>query len=469
MVNGEKFNFLKIEDDPRLLDFQFEKENFHMWMFIRSYVLLDLISKEYRLEYPLTIQPVLSKKRIPVYLFHTLKGFLNYFKKCDLIFFEKSAGCVVKRNGKWFNRVNDYFSCKSLNALILDHSFNFEYKSPRFPKRVASQDFFKIIPDIIGKIFPKVSSKDEQSIEGIINYLDQSLVLDHDFKNFLRMFLTRTSLRIKFSKIFYKALFKFTSPKIIFIEDASYGVESYVIKWAKEMGIKVAEIQHGMVSPLYPAYCYGSVLHNKSIISNYLPDFYLTYGTYWGEVIKYPSKVVAIGNPHFSHSFHEGYDHTETRQNNILIVSDPCTPGKFSEIALHLAENLPAHFNITLKLHPLEIDLQNISNDRITVVKDGDIFKFLRSHQFCVSSFSTVLFESIAMGNRTLLFDDNITKAHIPDRIGERFKSPGELIKLILSDHTTNFSKEEIFDSNWEDNYSNFLKKNVGNINVSSC
>lgn len=467
MTSSETFDFLEIENDPHLLDFKFEKENFHMWIFIRSYVLLDLISKKYQLEYPLIAQPVLRKKDIPAYLFHTTKGFFNYFRKYDMIFFEKSAGCVVQKDGKWFNRVSDYFSSKSSSALVLDHSFNFKYKSPRFPDRVASQDFFKIIPDIFGKFFPNISKQEEQTINDFLNYIEQKIKLDQDLKTFLHSVLKRTSLRIKFSKVIYKTLFKITSPKIIFIEDASYGVESYIIKWAKEMGIKVAEIQHGMVSPLYPAYCYGTILHNKSIVSKYLPDFYLTYGTYWGEVINYPSRIIPIGNPHFSHSAQKGFENTETRQYKILIASDPCSPKKFQEIALHLVNHLPEQFQITLKLHPLESEMPDLKNARITTVKEGDIFNLLRTHKFCISSFSTVLFESISLGNRTLLFNDEITNAHIPEKIGEKFNSPEELIQLILSEKNVNFSKEEIFASKWEDNYLNFLSENVGNLNVS--
>lgn len=469
MVNDEKFKFLKIEDDPRLLDFKFENESFHMWIFIRSYVLLDLISREYRLEYPLTTQPTLPKRQIPNYIFYTLKGFFNYFKRCDMIFFEKSAGCVVQKEGKWFNRVNDYFSSKSAHVLVLDHSFNFKFKSPRFPDRVASQDFLKIIPDILGKIFPKISSNDNRTIEDFLNYLDKKVVLDQDLKKFLNTFLKRTSLRIKFSKPIYKALFKFTSPKIIFIEDASYGTEAYIIKWAKELGIVVAEIQHGMVSPLYPAYCYGSILHNNSITRNYLPDYYLTYGRYWGDVISYPSQIIPIGNPHFSCSIQKGFENTKDRQFKILIASDPCTPKKFQDTALYLANNLPEQFQITLKLHPLETSIPAFNNKRITVIKNIDIFDLLRSHKFCISSFSTVLFESISLGNRTLLFNDEITNAHIPVNIGERFNSSEDLIKLITSDYNSNFVVDDIFDSKWKDNYYDFLMKKVGNLHVDRC
>jgi len=134
---------------------------------------------------------------------------------------------------------------------------------------------------------------------------------------------------------------------------AYYGGESYIIRVAKERGIKTAEFQHGVVSNMHPAYNYGEGILNSEEYRKYIREYFLTYGEYWNNQIKIPGKKYVVGNPHFHESI-KRYKDIEEEKNTILIVSQWTLTKEFVEIAEFLANNLKDK-KIILKMHPGEI------------------------------------------------------------------------------------------------------------------
>lgn len=458
-------DLLQIENDPHLLTFRFQNDDFLMWPIIRTYILQDIIQKRFSQKYPLTNSPRLMKRDIAPYTFGTLKGLINLFSCYDYLVFNKLAGCSLKKEGKWFNRISDYFIETQEKTLVLDHSFNFNYKHPRYPKYTASHDLIKIIADIYGKICSNVTTKDLQTIRQLLLYLKThcQISLEDDFCNFLEKLLLKTSLRLKHAKPLYVALFNRTKPKILFMEDASYGVESYIIKWAKGAGITVAEFQHGMVSSLYPAYCYGKAIHDSPEYKQYLPDYFLTYGQYWSDVINYPAKIVTIGNPHITTTISKLKSKCAKYANGILIATDPGSPQQYANLAIELANRLDDRFTISVKTHPLETPFLDErypmlrNHPRINLVPDGDIYEHLSDNQYCISSFSTVLFEALALNKIVFLFDNEYTNIHVPSYVGTRFRDTDQLIALLSEEKKQFIDSNYFFNRKWKENYSSFL------------
>lgn len=78
-------------------------------------------------------------------------------------------------------------------------------------------------------------------------------------------------------RYFLKLLHKI-KPKILFLNGAYNGGESYIIKWAKEKGIITAEFQHGVISKLHSDYNYGNVILDSEEYRKYTPDYFLIWG-----------------------------------------------------------------------------------------------------------------------------------------------------------------------------------------------
>ena len=51
----------------------------------------------------------------------------------------------------------------------------------------------------------------------------------------------------RFLRDAYFRLFERTQPALVVLEDAGYGGQAFVLKWAREAGIGTAEFQHGLI------------------------------------------------------------------------------------------------------------------------------------------------------------------------------------------------------------------------------
>jgi len=275
---------------------------------------------------------------------------------------------------------------------------------------------------------------------------------------------------LKYRKKSYIKILKKIDPKIVFLNTAHYGSESYIIKWAKDKGIKTAEFQHGIISKFHPAYNYGEAIMNSEEYKKYTPDYFLTYGKYWNEQIKIPNKTYVIGNPHFHESI-KRYKDVKEEKNTIMIVSQWTLTKYFVEIAENLAIEFP-NKKIIFKLHPGEISFidRYISLNKyknIEIKKDGDIYELLAKYENIVACYSTTVFEALAFNKNIYILDNDYSKNNIPKNIGLRFRNIEELISLIKNKTKNEYDHdiEYYFNSNWKENYKRFIKEEAG-INI---
>src|SRR5699024_3590183 len=115
---------------------------------------------------------------------------------------------------------------------------------------------------------------------------------------------------------YYIKLFSKRKPKRIFI------VVSYecipIIAAAKDLGIKVIEFQHGVLTEYHFAYNFSDP--TKDI--NYIPDKLLTFGEYWGKTERFPKQIEieVCGFPYLNQQLekHKGFP---KKKKQILYIS----------------------------------------------------------------------------------------------------------------------------------------------------
>jgi hypothetical protein len=196
-------------------------------------------------------------------------------------------------------------------------------------------------------------------------------------------------------------------------------------------------------------------------MKEYLPDYYLTFGKYWGEQIQTPSTIVPVGNPTLNKSVDDLQKEVSPQSNSILVVSQGTVTQKMVKIAKYLSQALPKH-TIIFKLHPGEVpfthryeDLKKYHNVQIRTY--DNIYELIASSEIIVGYNSTTLFEAVAFGGKRIFILNNDM---IPDSLGYKFSNCEELCDAILDGESGYPSAQPSYfwESDWETNIASFLK-----------
>jgi len=345
---------------------------------------------------------------------------------------------------------------------------NFTYRRPRAFGNTYYHDYIRFMPLLRSKLVRDIDEKSKNAINEFIKYLKENfpVELDSDFYELIRMQLTKEDKRLKYRKKYFIKLIDKIKPKVLFLNCAYYGGESYIIKWAKERGIVTAEFQHGTVSKSHPAYNYGEGVRNSEEYKKYVPDYFLTYGEYWNNQVRIPGKAYVVGNPHFYESIRK-YKDIEEQKNTILIVSQWTMTEEFVKIAEYLAKMFK-NMRIIFKMHPGEINnfdiikpLESFSN--VEIRKDGDIYELIARCENIVACYSTVVFEVLAFDKKLYILDNDLSRENIPPEIGVWFDNAEKLAFFIKDNVKSNHyhNADYYFDSNWKENYIKFIREEV--------
>lgn len=468
-------DFLEIENNPEIYNYKFEFDNVLMWPFIRFKLYRMLINREYKLA------NLKMKKRkrnnfienIP-YIVRTIidNPYKNYLKKYDILMF-CSGITNVKRGNNYFNRISDYFALLYKDkTLLIENSVGRRYRSPRCFPNICYHDFIILSAHIQSK-FIKINEKDIITIENLIKYLKQKLSnrLKKSDLDVVKNSLLHISKKLNIYHYLYNKLFDKFDPKIIFLEDAGYGVRSYILKWAKERGILTAELQHGCTSKNHPAYNYSDIILNSDIYRKYLPDYFLTYGKYWNKLINTPVKKVIIGNPNYSENINNlNVSKKNKNRKKILIISQGTMTDIFKKITIGLASLIDKkNYKILFRPHPAELPMvkekysEFFGIDAIELDTKTDLYPSLLDADFVVGAYSTALFEAVGICRSIFAVKHPLTSLNIPQGTFKRFSNAEELINLIQNHNLeeNKVNKNYIWEPNWEDNYKKFIKETL--------
>ncbi|MCC8172045.1 MAG: hypothetical protein LIP00_09745 [Parabacteroides sp.] len=105
-------------------------------------------------------------------------------------------------------------------------------------------------------------------------------------------FITNLVVRYEIEKKHYTALFRRLRPRAIFL--VQNGIQKGMLAAARDCGIPVIELQHGLVDFSHLAYSYPQDIDTSKLI---LPAYFFVYSQFWKNRIHYPVKeIVVTGN-----------------------------------------------------------------------------------------------------------------------------------------------------------------------------
>jgi len=468
MVRGRYMStheFFELDDEIIKSKFIIKEKDLMIWPLIRWRVLSYIKRKEKKIAIPHAGHTKLSLKNFR-YIYNSLKYAPHRLNKRYNIFYYISAR--GRLNNKNFNIGADYYSSLLPKTLVIDASYRGHYYIPDNTDNFAIGEYGELKAFLLYQIKRLFSKKNNHSIERFIEFLKTKDNIEEDFAEKIRKKLYYYYYGYDYYRSYITNVFKKLNPKIIFVRTASYGrYISILLKIAKENGILTGEFQHGNISESHMAYNYGDAIFESEHYIKHLPDYILTFGDYWNDKIKIPSKKITIGNPHFYESIKK-YKDIKEQKDSILIISQGDITDKFVKIAKYLSKELQ-NYRILFKLHPGEVPFEGRYKElykyaNIELAKSGDIYEYIAHFENIVACYSTTIFEALGFNKKLFILNNKLSEEFIPENIGLRFKENEELKDLILNTKELNmtYNLEYYFNSNWKENYKNFLNEEVG-------
>ena len=195
-----------------------------------------------------------SKITIIKYILKSI-GKMN-FRKSKIVIVSESSLNICLNEGVNYNKLHDPFAfIYNDDTLLLEKHQDFNWYSNRSFKNIGSIDFLFILTTFLS-LFQRSKKEDLIEIDNILTYIADNFQL-MDFSQ-IKNELISMSKRITLYYKIYRFYFRIINPKIVLINSASYGGNTVVlIKLLKELGIRVCEIQHGIIYSNHIAYNYG--------------------------------------------------------------------------------------------------------------------------------------------------------------------------------------------------------------------
>lgn len=448
--------FIEIESNPELYRYTFLYNNALMYPFIRYSLLQNAIGEELCVPNPydhLKIGKIQNLK-------YKLKSFFYRAQKAgqsDIVFFGSDIS-NIQQGEAYFNRLTEVFANEyRMKTILIEGSDKMNYKRPRTYPKVYARDYINIITG--RKVNKKMLSSDEiNQIDLFLQFLKQSF--SHKFENIQKWDAFRNSLiysakALPFLFESYTKLLKKMGPKIIFIEDACYGGEQIsLIMAARKLGIIIGEYQHGLISLTHPAYNYSA--HIPDAYKQYMPDFYMNYGSYWTKNSRLPIRVIGVGNPFLSET--TSHYNNSAKKEQFLYVSSALTPERYCQEVIQLNKRLKdIGCSVVFRIHPsekgrLHTVYRSIVEEGIEIDKNP-LYQTLSETKYLVGDVSTVLFEATLFDCIVFVMDMPYNVAHIDTVQFNKVYSVDDVVKKIISKDYRKSSSTDFWSSDWRIRY----------------
>lgn len=455
---------LEIENDKELYNYKFLYFDTLMYPFIR-FDLLQRAIDEHSETTDISRAKKINFLETVNYLYKSVAFRPKRKIHAPILFFGGDVA-NIKTGDAYFNRLNELFANTFAdNSILIENSYNYSYKRPRTFAKVYANDYIKLRANLKSK-FSKTNKIDLEQIDSFISYLKNRF--NYKFKsegiwNELKTTLQLYAKRLKYLTNEYIRLFQKINPKIILLQCACYG-EMPIILAARYLNIKIVEYQHGLISLSHPAYNYSNKI-SKSYIK-YLPDTFLTYGKYWSENLRIPTRIIEIGNPFLEQTLR--LSKKVEKLDQILYASSVMNPKKIVQDVLLLNDTLKKHkISVVFRPHPSEHErLSNIYKpicDAGIKIDKAPIYETLAKSKFVISEFSTIMFEAIPFD--CVIFTINSPLSQMYDiKIFKLVDNMEDVVKNILSETIKKYESDFFWTKGWQDNYIRFIKSEIPNI-----
>lgn len=459
--NYSYWDLMAIEADEKILSFK-NKEGTPWWFYFRYEFLNEWLTQKLELKQNLLMH---REKNLDAVKF-IIKSIVHNIFHCklnssDIAFYVTSR--PLMKDGKYYNRYADpfYELCPEKTIVYENAPLNWQWYKPRLYNNFNFYTFNLVKYRLVSK-FP---FKQSPELIQLLNFLSDRTknlfgfnLMESEKKYFAKFAISNYNTYLNHFRWFIKKL-KNHQTKLLMVPGASYSHYCDLNRLAHKAGIITADIQHGAICSSNIMYSFDEHIVNSVEVKNIIPDYYLTYGSWWSKQTNIPYKKIEIGNPLRKYLLaHVNYDKPKDK---ILIIGSANNTRGNLEITQKLTEKYK-QYQVLFRPHPTEKRdtealLEQFPN--VSIDYGNDLYQELAESYAVISEMSTVIYESIGLSERILIWRTQYSKNMAPDNCFEEFHSIDELFNLLdKKNYDVNYVEKDFWNENIELNYSNFLK-----------
>lgn len=323
--------------------------------------------------------------------------------RCQILFNSRPRR-ILRPDGLWENPLYDPF-LKEFNRpyAILEHAYNTRHQHPKLTphRHLKSADPIMFLSFLRRQWIKRTMSLPEpemgrlreafNQLRTALNFTDDLMCLVHH----------ELSHRLAIRPL-WRTLLEQVEPELVVLTQP----RPTLVEACSSVGIYTVELQHGTITPFDLGYSYPGNRDNTAAA-----DHLFVWGDYWKDSVEYPlsdQRVHTVGFPYFDQQVKELEE--PVREDRVTFISQTGLGKTLSRIALETAHRMEAE-EIVYKLHPSEIDTWRyqfpwLVESPVQVVGDeASLYRLLAESKVQVGVCSTVLYEGLALGTRTLLVD----------------------------------------------------------------
>lgn len=399
MINASD-TLILIENKFNLFDLKIR--DFHIWWICRQKVYEAL--SDINQSASSSSSSKLSKIKTAAFLAKSATFKKNKYKHSDILCISNTASRRLFE-GKYFDMSFDYIGKYDPDQCyaMLNTLSGKGYLKNCYTKTCYNMTNFSLYANFyrkFNKLFLK--SSEIQKLTETFSNVEKFLSEEYDIKlDLCGIVLENTAMLLKQYKTACTIL-KAISPKVLYVDCAYCPTHIIFVYAAKELGIKVVEFQHGLISAGHAGYIYG----NSTELNPPIPDYICVYGSYFKELIKSMNPDRNIGLIEYGYPFlyenRLSYTSNDScKKYDFLITTQGAAYSQnWCSFIIRLLELNPG-LKIMVKPHPNETnecyELYKQITDLPGVYFETqknlyECFKDCRSH---ISCFSTCHFEAI--------------------------------------------------------------------------
>lgn len=270
-----------------------------------------------------------------------------------------------------------------------------------------SIDSFELLRVMCGLVTLKLGLCRTELTQEISQYFQKSFedVTPHS----IECLLQKSGIEYFVSYCLYRAVFfiAFNVKQLVLVD--GYSSRAGLIAAAKDSGLKVIELQHGVITRYHMGYSYPNI----NVESRFLPDDLLIWSGLWERELQgvWPANVGHYPNQYLE-SMKENYSHIEKQKNTIVVISQGAISTQLSSEILKNIDKF-SRFSVYYKLHPSEYDswqnspslIELSHEDNFKICTNTDLYELFSLCEYQVGVFSTALFEGGKFDCKLILVD----------------------------------------------------------------
>lgn len=389
-------SFYSLEKKNNLLDLTIKGHPF--WQYMRYYVFEEINREKSQTVFPKQDKYYARKlKELLNYFLYRLKCLFQRQKRFDLLFFTHNKTALIdgKKVDFHFYPLAKAFH-KSLKIMIANR-YDFSTRRSDYPcPLLLIRPLFLF--NRLKSYFVGYSQEDKKAFVRLSSLINKTFHTHIDIYSMAK-YLYSWHLA---SYREYLRFFKNYRPSALIFCDS--GDTKPLAEAAHDLGIKVIDYQHGIISLTSILYSFpkGSDW-NKLKATN--ADYVFTFGDYWRDFFRTPSVPVSVGFPYFD--LCRKKTRSPLKNNKGILITSVLSARKIlSQLAVDLADLLP-DYTIYYKLRADEYDSwktiypANFAQKTNIVILDGNngsLYDYYAKCNYLISTNSMTLYEGLASG-----------------------------------------------------------------------